>query len=42
MGSQRKKWTMDNNIGVLVTQGLDVPKFLKNIPNFVNDVPRVL
>ena len=41
MGFQRNKWTMDNNIGVLVARGLDVTNFVKDIPNFVMDVPRV-
>ena len=27
--------------GVLVAQGLDVPKFFKDVPNFVKSVPRV-
>ena len=31
---------MGNKIGVPVAQGLDVPKFFKNVPNFVKDVPR--
>ena len=30
---------MGNKIGVLIAQGLDVPKFFKDVPNFVNDVP---
>ena len=30
---------MGNKIGVLVDQGLDVPNFFKNVPNFLNDVP---
>ena len=34
------KWTMSNKIGVLVAQGLVVPIFFKNVPNFIN-VPRV-
>ena len=28
-------------IEVPVTQGLDVPNFLKDIPNLLKDVPRV-
>ena len=42
MGSQRIKWTIGNNIGVLVAQGLNVSNFVKNVPNFVNDVLKVL
>ena len=30
---------MGNKIGVSVAQRLDVPKFFKYVPNFVNDVP---
>ena len=29
---------MGIKIGVLVAQGLDVPKFFKDVPNFVKDV----
>ena len=29
---------MGNKIGVLVAQGLDVPKKFYDVPNFVNDV----
>ena len=28
-------------MGVLVALGLGVQNFIKNVPNFVNDVPRV-
>ena len=33
---------MSNKIEVLVAQGLNVPKFLKDVSNFVKNVPRVL
>ena len=33
---------MDNNIGVLIAQGLDVPIFFKDVPNFVKDLPKIL
>ena len=34
----RNKRTMGNKIGVLVAQGLDVPKKFYDVPNFVNNV----
>ena len=42
MGSQMNKWIIGNNIGVLVAQGLDISNFVKNVPNFLNDVLRFL
>ena len=32
---------MGREIGVLVAQGLNVPKFLKDVSNLVKNVPRV-
>ena len=32
---------MGNKIEVWIAQGLDVPNIFKNVPNFVNDIPRV-
>ena len=32
---------MGREIGVLVARGLNVPKFLKDVSNFVKNVPRV-
>ena len=32
---------MSNKIEVLVAQGLNVPNFMNDVLNFVNDVPRV-
>ena len=40
-GSQRIIWTMGRQIGVSIAGGLDVPKFLNGVPNFLKDVPRV-
>ena len=40
-GPQRIIWTMGRLIGVSIAQGLDVPKFLNNVPNFLKDVLRV-
>ena len=31
-GPQMNKWTMGKEIRVIVTRGLDVPNFLKNVP----------
>ena len=31
---------MGNKIEVLIAQGLDVPIFFNNVPNFVKDVPK--
>ena len=39
-GPQRIIWTMGRYIRVLIARGLDVPKFLNNVPNFLKDVPR--
>ena len=33
---------MGKKVGVLVTQGLDVPNIFKDVPNFVNDVPNFI
>ena len=38
-GFQMNKWTIRSEIGVSLTQGLDVSKFLKDVQNFLNDVP---
>ena len=35
------KETIGREIGVLVAQGLDVPKFLKNVPIFFENVTRI-
>ena len=40
-GLQIKKWTMGNKIEVSVDQGLDVAKFLNNVPYFLKDLLRV-
>ena len=41
MGSKMKSWTIHVQMGVPKTIGLDVPHLMKNVPNFMNDVPRV-
>ena len=41
MGLKMKSWTIHVQMGVPKTIGLDVPHLMKNVPNFMNDVPRV-
>ena len=36
-----KLWTIDVQMGVPEAIGLDVSNIMKDVPNFVNDVPRV-
>ena len=37
-GLQMKKWTMENEIGVPLAQGLDVSNFLKDVPKVPKSV----
>ena len=41
MGSKMKLWTIHVRMGVSEAIGLDVPNLMKDVLNFVNDVPRV-
>ena len=39
------KWNnraIDDNMGVMVALGLDVPNFTKDVPNFTKDVPNFI
>ena len=42
LGFQRIIWTMRRQIGVPITRGLVISKFLNNVPNFLKDIPMVL
>ena len=41
VGNDLQSWTMGNKIEVSVDQGLDVAKFLNNVPYFLKDLLRV-
>ena len=41
IGSQKKLWTINVQMGVLEALRSNVPNFEKHVPDFVKDVPRV-
>ena len=41
VSKRKKKWTMRREIGVPLAQRLYVSNFLKDVPNFFKNVPRV-
>ena len=41
MGSKMKSWTIHVQMGIPKTIGSDVPNLMKDVLNFVKDVPRV-
>ena len=41
MGFKMKSWTIHVQMGVPKTIGSNVRNLMKNVPNFVKDVPRV-
>ena len=41
MGSKMKSWTLHIQMGVPKTIGSDIPYLIKNVSNFVQDVPTV-